>query len=78
MNDDKERYAEALFPSNYAGWHHCIEVKCSQVLTPGFVKTRITILGNPQHEESRRFASLYGEPWREQVLAWFQRAAAEV
>ncbi|MCG7898328.1 MAG: hypothetical protein JAY85_07710 [Candidatus Thiodiazotropha weberae] len=78
MNDGTERYEKEFFPSNYAGWRYCIEVKCSQALTPEFVKARITILGDSQHEESRRFASLYSHPWREQVLAWFQRAAAEV
>ena len=77
MVDDTERYAAELFPSNYASWRYCIEVKCSLALTPEFLQARIAVLGDPHHEESRRFARLYGEPWREQVLAWFQRAAAE-
>jgi hypothetical protein len=67
-----------MFPSEYASWRYCIENKCGQSLTPEFVQARIAVLGDPHHEESRRFTSLYGESWRKQVLAWFQRAAAEV
>jgi hypothetical protein len=78
MIDDTTRYAEELFPSNYASWRYCIEVKCNQVLTPEYVQMRIAVFSNPQHEESRRFTNLYGEPWREQVLAWFQQAATEM
>ena len=77
MADDTERYAGELFPSNYASWRYCIEVKCGLALTPEFLQTRIAILGDPHHEESRRFAKLYGKPYYEQVLAWFQRAADE-
>jgi hypothetical protein len=78
MIDETNRYAEELFPSNYASWRYCIELKCNQRLTPEFVQTRIAVLSDPQHEESRRFIKLYGEPWREQVLVWFQQAATEV
>jgi len=46
-------------------------------LTSEFLRARIAILGNPGQEETRRFAQLYGKPYLEQVLAWFQRAANE-
>ena len=78
MVDDTARYTEELFPSNYASWRYCIEVKCNLALTPEYIRSRIAVLADSRHEESRRFARLYGESWREQVLAWFQRAAAEV
>lgn len=77
MVDDTERYAAELFPSSYTSWRYCIEVKCGLALTPEFVQARIAVLGDPSKEETRRFASLYGEPYREQVLAWFRRAASE-
>jgi hypothetical protein len=77
MADQIERYADELFPSDYASWRYCIEVKCGLALTPGFLQARIAILGDPRNEESRRFAELYGKPYHEQVLAWFQRAADE-
>ena len=76
MVNDTERYARELFPSNYASWRYCIEVKCGLALTPEFLQARIAVLGDPRHEESRRFTKLYGKPYHEQVLAWFQRAAA--
>ncbi|MDJ0806502.1 MAG: hypothetical protein QNJ78_06675 [Gammaproteobacteria bacterium] len=77
MVDDTERYAGELFPSDYTSWRYCIEVKCGLALTPEFLQARIAVLGDPRHEESRRFAELYGRSYREQVLGWFQRAAAE-
>ena len=77
MADDTKRYAAELFPGDYTSWRYCIEVKCGLALTPGFLEARIAVLGDPHHEESQRFARSYGEPYREQVSAWFQHAAAE-
>lgn len=77
MADDTERFAAELFPGDYTSWRYCIEVKCGLALTPQFLQARIAALGDPRHEESQRFAKLYGEQYREQVLAWFQRAATE-
>jgi hypothetical protein len=77
MVDDTERYDGELFPSNYASWRYCIEVECGLALTPEFLQARIAILGDPRHEESRRFTKLYGKPYYAQVLDWFRRAAAE-
>jgi len=78
MADDTERYAAEMFPSDYPSWRYCIEVKCGLALTSEFLQARIAVLGDPRHEDSQRFAKLYGETYREQVLAWFQWAAAEV
>ena len=78
MADDTERYAAEMFPSYYTSWRYCIEVRCGLALTPGVLQARIAVLGDPHHEESRRFTKLYGKPYQEQVLAWFQRAADEV
>jgi hypothetical protein len=77
MHDDIERYSDEMFPSDYASWRYCIGVKCGQTLTPEFLRGRIAILSDPSHEASRRFTKLYGNPWRKQVLTWFQRAADE-
>ena len=76
MANDTARYAAELLPGDYASWRYCIEVKCGLALTPEFLQARIAVLGDPRHQESRRFARLYGDPYREQVLAWLQRAAA--
>jgi hypothetical protein len=77
MHNEIERYSDEFFPSDYSSWRYCIENKCGQALTPEYIQVRIAILSDPGHEESRRFTKLYGKPWREQVLAWFQRAAEE-
>ena len=63
--------AEA-FPSNYSSWRHCIEVSCAIALSPDYIAKRIAILADSTHKETVRFKNLYGEEWRQQVLAWFQ------
>lgn len=77
MADGSERYAEEIIPSDYASWRYCIEVKCGLALTQEFIETRIAVLSAPGNEETRRFTRLYGDAYREQVLAWFRRVAAE-
>ncbi|MDJ0891455.1 MAG: hypothetical protein QNK18_09730 [Gammaproteobacteria bacterium] len=77
MVDETERYAAELLASDYASWRYCIEAKCGLALTLEFLKVHITLLGDPRHEETLRFASLYGDCYREQALAWFRCAAAE-
>lgn len=77
MAEDTARYAAELIPSDYASWRYCIEVKCGFALTPDFIQARIAVFSDSDHEETQRFARLYGIAHREQVLAWFRRAAAE-
>jgi len=77
MANETARYAAELFPGDYASRRYCIETKCGLALTPEFIQARIAVLTDPNHEESQRFAKLYGGSYREQVPAWFQRAAAE-
>jgi len=64
-----------LIPTNYESWRYCIQVKCGLTLSPEFAKERIAVLGDPNNAEMRRFAKLYGDPYREQVLEWFRLAA---
>lgn len=77
MIDATEQHAAELIPSNYASWRYCIEVKCGLALTTDYLRERIVVLSNSDHEETKRFAKLYGNAHREQVLAWFREAAAE-
>jgi hypothetical protein len=75
--DDTERYAAELIPSDYASWRYCIEVKCGLALKPDFLRARIAVLSDSRHEETRRFARLYGDTHLNRVLGWFRQAAAE-
>ncbi len=76
MADETERCAAELLPSDYASWRYCVVAKCGLALTLEFLKVRIALLGDPRHEETLRFASFYGDCYREQALAWFRCAAA--
>jgi hypothetical protein len=75
--DERERYSGELIPTDYPSWRYCIEVKCRQPLTPAYLEARISVLSDPEAEETQRFARLYGDAHRQQVLAWFRRAARE-
>ncbi len=77
MVDETERYAAELIPSDYTSWRYCIEVKCGLALTPDYVQARISVLGDRGHEETQRFARLYGDAHLNRILAWFRQAAAE-
>ena len=74
MVSENHQFAEELFPGGYESWQYCIEVKCGLSLTPDYIEARIGILSDANHPESRRFTSLYGNSYREQVLTWFYHA----
>lgn len=61
-------------PQTYAQWCHCIEVECGIPLTPAFVDERLTVWRDPGHDETRRFAVLFGEEHRQRVQQWFEQA----
>jgi hypothetical protein len=77
MIDDTKGYAAELIPSDYASWRYCIEVKCGLALNPGFLRSRIAVLSDSSHEETQRFARLYGDAHLKRILGWFRQAAAE-
>ena len=78
MPNNLQRYADEMFPSDYASWRYCIETKCGIPLTRDFIQARIAIFSDAGQEETRRFAKQYGDGYREQVLAWFRQAADDV
>jgi len=67
-----------VIPQTYAQWRHCIEVECGIPLEPNFIQARLSVLCDPAHDETRRFASLYGQDHARSVLAWFQQAQTAV
>jgi hypothetical protein len=71
------RYADEVFPHDYASWRYCIEVKCGLALTPEFLQARIAVLEKSDDQETRRFVKLYGADYLAQVLVWFRQASAE-
>lgn len=75
---DRSGYDAELFPSDYPSWRYCIEVKCGLPLTPEYLAERLTVLTDPGQEETQRFIQTYGKAYWEQVLAWFQQAAADL
>ncbi|NKB63884.1 MAG: hypothetical protein GKR95_17810 [Gammaproteobacteria bacterium] len=78
MIDQTKQFAADLLSSGYASWRrYCIEVKYGLSLTLELVQADIAILDDANKEESRCFSKLYGQSYREQVLARFQQTAAD-
>jgi hypothetical protein len=62
----------------YEDWKHCITEICRIPLTPDFVRQRLNELRNVSEHNTRRFVSSWGEPHRQQVIAWFEQAQREL
>jgi hypothetical protein len=67
-----------VIPQTYDQWRHCIEVECGIPLEPNFIQARLSVLRDPANDETRRFASLYGQAHARSVLAWFEQAQTAV
>jgi hypothetical protein len=65
-------------PDSYEAWRRCITVGCGIALTPAYVGARLTALTDPEEDETRRFAELYGEAHLGRVIGWFERARLEL
>lgn len=64
----------AIIPETFEEWRHCIEHDCDIILTPEFIATRLTILREPQHEETQRFVRYYGEAHWQRIILWLEHA----
>jgi hypothetical protein len=62
----------------YEDWRRCIEVECGLTLAPDFIAARIAELSDVNNYKTRRFVETWGEPHRQQVVAWFQEAAQRI
>jgi len=63
--------ATPVIPATYSDWRHCIEVECGIALEQPFIQARLAILQNASHQETQRFASLYGNTHLQRVIGWF-------
>jgi hypothetical protein len=68
----------SFIPDSYAAWRHCIEVICKQVISPAYVKERISELESPSHYKTQQFVKFYGDAHRRKVLKWFKHAGHEL
>lgn len=59
------------FPRTYEEWRHCITVDCGIELTEAFIDARLRALRDPGDPSTAQFVELYGEDYRDQVVAWF-------
>jgi hypothetical protein len=63
-----------MIPRTYEEWRHCIEVDCGLQLNQSFIAERLAELTEAEHERTRQFVRLYGEPHRLRVIGWFEQA----
>ncbi|HBS5820989.1 TPA: hypothetical protein MAK91_000462 [Klebsiella variicola] len=67
-----------MIPKTYPQWYRCITEECDIPLTQAFIAARLAVLENPDHQETRRFVSLYGQPHLCKVVQWFKKADEEL
>ena len=65
---------ESIIPTNYEEWRHCIIVECGLELTPAYIDGRIAALNDDRDYYTQQFVKLYGQPYLQQVLNWFNQA----
>ncbi|SEB01536.1 hypothetical protein [Rubrimonas cliftonensis] len=62
----------------YEDWKACITVDCGIPLTHAFCLERIAELHKAEDWPTNRFVATWGDAHRLRVIAWFERAAAEL
>jgi hypothetical protein len=64
--------------ATYEDWKHCIFKQCRLPLTRDFITQRLAVLADRQDWTTQRFVDVWGEGHLRQVIAWFERALAEI
>jgi len=67
-----------MIPRNFIEWKKCITVDCKIGLTRDFIANRLAVYGDTQHEETKRFAALYGQAYLRNIIGWFEQAMQEM
>lgn len=63
-----------MIPKTYQQWHQCITKECGIPITQEFISLRLAVLEDRNHQETQRFASLYGQSHLDNVIHWFKKA----
>jgi len=61
--------------STYEQWHGAITDKCGITLSRDYCERRISALEDLSDPSTKSFIELYGEVYRDKVIAWFRRAS---
>lgn len=59
-------------------WKKCITADCKISLTRDFIANRLAVYRDMQHEETKRFAALYGPAHLRNIISWFEQAKHEM
>ena len=74
MNLEVYNIRSGLIPLSYREWYECITIKCGISMTKSFVARRLLSLKNPDLPMTKKFISLYGQEYLNQVILWFEKA----
>lgn len=61
----------------YSEWREALTRRCGIALTTSYAEERLAALQNTNDPTTAEFVRCYGDAYRKQVMAWFQRAAQE-
>lgn len=65
-------------PQDLPAMYRCITEECGIPLTQAFIASRLAVLQDPGHQETRRFVSLYGQSHLNSIVQWFKKAGEEL
>ena len=68
---------DIIVPDTYNEWLILLKSNAPSVLSRKSIQERIKVLSNASNTETKQFCDLYGDAYRQKVVAWFQRAARE-
>lgn len=71
------RVAGRVRPATYEEWYHCITVDCGIELTPDVIAIRVAALQDGTDSGTRRLREMWGLPYVEQLVEWFEQAGRE-
>jgi hypothetical protein len=66
-----------MIPQTFDQWKHCITVDCKINLTKDFVLQRLTVFQDTNNPETKKFESLYGKEYLQNIIHWFKKMANE-
>ncbi|QEM90995.1 hypothetical protein FEI17_10265 [Kosakonia radicincitans] len=67
-----------MIPKTYQQWYKCITKECDIPVTQAFISHRLAVFEDPKSQETRRFASLYGQPHLDNIIGWLKKAKEEL
>jgi hypothetical protein len=69
---------EVQIPRDYTSWKTMITTGCKETLTSAYIDGRLKVLKNEKDPFTAKFIQVYGKPYTDMVISWFERAKNDI